>query len=119
MAPELIKGTEYDAKVDLWSLGIMLLEMMEGEPPYMEFPPLRALFLITTKGIPGPSNPTQWTHLLKDFLSLTLQVDPNLRPQAKELLIHPFLKNVCQISEIVQLILDTREIKQKEQAFNY
>lgn len=28
----------------------MIMELAEGEPPYMEFPPLRALFLITTKG---------------------------------------------------------------------
>lgn len=51
-APELIRGFDYGVGVDIWSTGIMLMEMAEGEPPYMEFPPLRALFLITTKGIP-------------------------------------------------------------------
>lgn len=67
MAPELIRGHEYSAKVDIWSLGIMAMEMAEGEPPYMEYPPLRALFLITTKGIPGLRDPGAWTPVFSQF----------------------------------------------------
>ena len=44
MAPELIRGNDYGPKVDIWSLGIMLMEMAEGEPPYMDYPPLRVSF---------------------------------------------------------------------------
>lgn len=98
MAPELIRGQDYGFKVDIWSLGIMLMEMMEGEPPYMEFPPLRALFLITTKGtavhrliayvpgIPPPANPDKWSTELVDFFNKCLEKEVRLRPEADEVL---------------------------------
>ena len=46
MAPELIRGQEYSTKVDIWSLGIAILEMAEGEPPYIEHPPLRVITIL-------------------------------------------------------------------------
>eukprot|EP01088_Endostelium_zonatum_P007114 TRINITY_DN19287_c0_g1_i1.p1 TRINITY_DN19287_c0_g1~~TRINITY_DN19287_c0_g1_i1.p1 ORF type:complete len:553 (-),score=157.26 TRINITY_DN19287_c0_g1_i1:133-1791(-) len=91
MAPELIRGQDYDAKVDIWSLGIVVYEMAEGDPPYMENPPLRSLFLISTKGIPDLRD-AKWSKEMKDFVKQCLRSEPDKRPNATQLLQHSFLK---------------------------
>lgn len=34
MAPEILKGEDYDYKVDWWSLGCVIFDMMSGKPPF-------------------------------------------------------------------------------------
>ena len=41
MAPEMARGDGYDYKVDIWSLGIMAMELAEGKPPYIDYDPMQ------------------------------------------------------------------------------
>jgi len=112
MAPELIRGQNYDVKVDIWSLGIMCMEMAEGEPPYMEFPPLRALFLITTKGIPDLKEPNQWSPEFRDFIAKCLEKDPERRPDANDMLKHAFMKRAGHPREISSVCRESKQAKE-------
>lgn len=110
MAPELIRGFDYGVGVDIWSTGIMMMEMAEGEPPYMEFPPLRALFLITTKGIPDLKEDV-WTPDFQDFVSKCLTKDTQDRPDGTTLLNHPLMQRCCKGSDLVPLIKKAQSLK--------
>ena len=86
MAPEVIQGAQYDTKADIWSTGVMAIEMIDGLPPYMDQAPLRALFLIVSKGLPPPRNVAFMSEDFKDFVNQCTIVDPEKRPGATELL---------------------------------
>lgn len=104
MAPEVIRGVDYDYKVDIWSLGIMALEMADGEPPLLDLPPLRALFIIATQPPPTLRNPEQWSSTFKDFLALALAKNPAKRATADELLKHQFIQKACSTNFLGDLI---------------
>ena len=81
------------------------LEMIEGEPPYLNQNPLKALYLIATNGTPTIANPENLSSIFSDYLAKTLEVDAEKRPNATQLLqvsrfssrIFRLLTDVCSV----------------------
>ncbi|CAI9285286.1 unnamed protein product [Lactuca saligna] len=91
MAPEVILQTGHSFSADIWSVGCTVIEMATGKPPWsQQYQEVAALFHIgTTKA--HPPIPDHLSAEAKDFLLKCLQKEPNLRPDASELLQHPFV----------------------------
>jgi serine/threonine protein kinase len=100
--------------VDIWSLGIMVMEMMDGEPPYMNETPLKALYLIATHGKPKVKDPEKYSNELLTFVDRCLEVTIENRATAVELLEHPFLLKASPLSKLKPLIDAAKEQLSKD-----
>ncbi|KAI9360360.1 kinase-like domain-containing protein [Zopfochytrium polystomum] len=92
MAPEvLLHPTHgYSAKVDIWSLGCVAIEMATAQPPWST----EKNFAARLSANHAPPIPNSAAPAVAEFIRSCLELDPNLRPTASQLLLHDSLRAV-------------------------
>lgn len=100
MAPEVIdsivedKKKGYSAKIDIWSLGCVVLEMFAGKRPWSNEAVVSAIYKIGKTKL-APPIPEDISKLISpeaiDFIQKCFTINPEERPTAKNLLDHPFI----------------------------
>ncbi|KAJ8348021.1 hypothetical protein SKAU_G00266100 [Synaphobranchus kaupii] len=113
MAPEVVmcetmKDAPYDYKADIWSLGITLIELAQIEPPHHELNPMRVLLKIAKSEPPSLEQPGKWSREFKDFLKASLDKNPESRPNAAQLLEHPFVCSVKTNRPLRELVAEAK-----------
>ncbi|XP_062717324.1 serine/threonine-protein kinase 10 isoform X3 [Aedes albopictus] len=111
MAPELVlcetfRDNPYDFKVDIWSLGITLIEFAQMEPPNSEMSPMRVLLKIQKSDPPKLDQPSKWSKSFNEFLAKALVKDPQQRPSTDVLMGHPFIAGNLDSKPIKDLLLE-------------
>jgi serine/threonine protein kinase len=86
-----------------------IAEMIDGEPPYWNQDPPRALYLIATNSTPTIANSESLSLRFRDYLAKTLEVDAEKRPDATQLLQHLFFGKAEPLGTLAPLIKTARE----------
>ncbi|NXM40724.1 ULK3 kinase, partial [Gymnorhina tibicen] len=91
MAPEMVCRQQYDARVDLWSVGVILYEALFGKPPFASrsFAELEEK-IRSDRPVELPSRP-QLSQECRDLLGQLLERDPLKRISFERFFAHPFV----------------------------
>lgn len=97
LAPEILQGEKYNEKIDIWSLGVLFFEMLNGITPFEVFMIQESHFnqksLIKNILSFTIKHSSEMTYESLEFGKFMLKTDPKQRPTIVEILNHPFIKN--------------------------
>ena len=92
MAPQVLFGQCYDEKADIWSLGIMIYELIVGFPPFTGFDANNLAQNLKKGNFAVPKN-IQISMPCFYFINSVLKLDPEKRISHEEILQHQFFQN--------------------------
>ncbi|KAH7687961.1 Dual-specificity kinase protein [Dioscorea alata] len=83
MAPEMIQHRPYNQKVDVYSFGIVLWELITGMLPFQNMTAVQAAFAVVNKGV-RPVIPSDCLPVLSEIMTRCWDANPNVRPPFTE-----------------------------------
>ncbi|XP_069313513.1 serine/threonine-protein kinase ULK3 isoform X2 [Eulemur rufifrons] len=91
MAPEMVCQRQYDARVDLWSVGVILYEALFGQPPFASrsFSELEEK-IRSSRVVELPLRPVL-SQDCRDLLQRLLERDPSRRISFQDFFAHPWV----------------------------
>ncbi len=92
MAPEIVENENYDYSVDIWSLGILLYELLYGHSPFKANSTKNVILNIKTHELTYDDKNKNVSNSCKDLIKKLLNNNPQKRYKIKDILEHPFIK---------------------------
>ncbi|XP_010099737.2 LOW QUALITY PROTEIN: serine/threonine-protein kinase STY13 [Morus notabilis] len=83
MAPEMIQHRPYTQKVDVYSFGIVLWELITGMLPFQNMTAVQAAFAVVNKGV-RPIVPNDCLPVLGEIMTRCWDANPDVRPPFTE-----------------------------------
>lgn len=109
MAPEVVSEAPYGSSCDVWSLGITVIEMVEGLPPRHELPPMVVLRYLALREPPWVLNEERYSAQCLHFLNRCLVKRSDCRSPCRDLLAHPWLLVEDDLSKLCERIARSRQ----------
>lgn len=101
MSPERLAGEQYSYAADIWSFGLIMLELASGRYPYPSTPS----YFMLLGHIMDDAAPTlpegDFSDAFGEFVSLCLDKDPKRRPAASDLLKHQFVRSYPVLDDLL------------------
>ena len=105
MAPEVLQGGGHTQKADIWSLGITAIELATGSAPYATLREMEIVQKILKAPPPQLPRNCGWSDEFRDFVRKCMNFNANRRPDAADLLQHPWMQKASEPSYIVDYVL--------------